>query len=532
MLLVLLPAVVQAQFTFATNNGTITITGYFGSGGTAAIPSTITGRSVTSIGNSAFYNQSSLTNVTIPNSVTNIGYMAFCSCISLTSVTIPTNVASIGSEAFSSCNSLTNITVDALNSVYSSVDGVLFNKSQTTLTQYPGGKAGNYAIPNSVTSVAGVAFAGCTRLTNITIGNSVTTIEHGAFAHCTNLTSVAIGNSVINLGVSAFESCTGLTNVTIGNNVTSIEGGVFQSCTALTSVTFGNSVTNIGRGAFGYCYNLSSVIIPDSVNSIEDDAFFACSSLTNIVIPFSVAYIGRAFASCSRLSGLTVDTLNSVYSSFEGVLFNKSQTTLIQYPGGKAGNYTIPNSVTTIVDWAFGTCTNLTSVTIPDSVTNLGIYAFNFCSSLTSVTVGSSVTNIGSYTFQDCASLTGVYFKGNAPSVDMPVFDGDNSVTVYYLPGTTGWHSPFGGRPAVLWNPKAQTNNVSFGVQTNQFGFNITGSSNLVIVVEACTNLVNPVWSPVSTNMLDTFIGTNGTSYFSDSQWAIYPARFYRLRSP
>jgi hypothetical protein len=88
------------------------------------------------------------------------------------------------------------------------------------------------------------------------------------------------------------------------------------------------------------------------------------------------------------------------------------------------------------------------------------------------------------------------------------------------------------GYPTVLWNPEAQTGDGSFGIQTNQFGFNITGSSNLVIVVEASTSLASPVWSPVSTNTLNTFIGTNGTSYFSDSQWTNYPQRFYSFRSP
>jgi hypothetical protein len=84
----------------------------------------------------------------------------------------------------------------------------------------------------------------------------------------------------------------------------------------------------------------------------------------------------------------------------------------------------------------------------------------------------------------------------------------------------------------VLWDPHAQSSGANFGVQTNRFGFNITGSSNLVIVVEACTNFVNPTWSPVSTNTLNIFIGTNGTTYFSDSKWTNYCSRFYRLRSP
>jgi hypothetical protein len=100
-------------------------------------------------------------------------------------------------------------------------------------------------------------------------------------------------------------------------------------------------------------------------------------------------------------------------------------------------------------------------------------------------------------------------------------------VTVYYLPGTTGWDAPLAGHPPVLWNPQVQTSGASFGVLTNAFGFTITGSSNLVIVVEGCTNLANPAWSVVGTNTL-----TGGSSYFSDPQWMNYPRRFYRLSSP
>jgi len=125
--------------------------------------------------------------------------------------------------------------------------------------------------------------------------------------------------------------------------------------------------------------------------------------------------------------------------------------------------------------------------------------------------------------------LTGVYFQGNTPTPtnDSSVFSGDNNGIVYYLAATTGWGPTFDGLPTMLWNPQAQTNDGSFGVQNNQFGFNIAGSSNLVVVVESCTNPANPVWSPVATNTL-----TGGTSYFSDPKWTNYPARFYRIRSP
>jgi hypothetical protein len=127
-------------------------------------------------------------------------------------------------------------------------------------------------------------------------------------------------------------------------------------------------------------------------------------------------------------------------------------------------------------------------------------------------------------------ALKAVYFKGNAPSTQSGAFYDDNNAPLYYLPGTTGWDafSTNTGLLPVQWNPQAQ----NLGVQANQFDFTITGGSNLVIVIEAATNLANPVWSPVGTNTLNTFIGTNGTSYFSDPGWTNYPGRYYRLRSP
>ena len=344
-----------------------------------------------------------------------------------------------------------------------------------------------YTINNdgTVTITGYIGPGGAVTIPGTINGLLVTSIGEIAFAFCTSLTSVTIPYSVTNIGFGAFESCTSLTSVTIPSSVIGIGEGAFDSCSALTSVTIPNGVISIGMGAFGICTSLTSVTIPSSVTSIGAAAFTDCGSLTAI----------------------TVDARNPVYSSVGGVVFDKNQTALVEYPAGKPGSsYTIPNGVTSIGGAAFYGCTSLTGVTVPDSVTSIGANAFYYCGSLTSV-----------------------YFQGNAPSLGSDVFYGDNNATAYYLPGTTGWSdfSANTGLSVVLWNPHVQTSGASFGVRTNRFGFTITGTSNLVIVVEACTSLANPTWYPLATNTL-----TGGSAYFSDPQWANYPSRFYRLRAP
>jgi hypothetical protein len=128
--------------------------------------------------------------------------------------------------------------------------------------------------------------------------------------------------------------------------------------------------------------------------------------------------------------------------------------------------------------------------------------------------------------------LTGLYFQGNAPTANPKLFTGSTNVIVYYLPGTTGWTNLWVGRPAVLWNPQVLTGDASFDLNAGQFGFPIIGNSNLTVVVEACNDLSNPTWLKLTTNTLDNFIGTNGTSYFTDPDSPNYSTRYYRLRWP
>ncbi len=601
LLLLAMPLNIWAQFDFfdfITNaDNTITITAYTGDvGGNVVIPASTNGYPVTSIGEKAFYNQPDLTSISIPNSVTNIGNDAFlfCKhltsiavggananyasvggvlfnkaltsliqcpggltgsyaipngvtsigdyafdfCLGLTDVSIPNSVTNIGNDAFLNCDNLTSIGMSGANANYASVGGVLFNKAITMLIQCPGGLAGSYAIPGTVTSIGDYAFGFCSDLTGVTIPDGVTNIGNNVFEYCSSLMSVAIPNSITQIGDSAFYQCSGLTSVTIPNSVTSIGDHAFSGCFSLSSVSIPNSVTNIGDHVFFECWSLTSVTIPDSVTSIGDYAFDSCSSLISVAIPNKVTSIGEGtFLWCTNLTSVTISSSATSIGDF--AFYDCYSLTSVTIPdsvtsiGNDAFGYcisltsvSIPKGVTSLRDSVFEDCYSLTSVSIPNGVTSIGAYAFSE-SGLTNVIISGNVTSIGGYAFWYCYGLHQAYFQGNAPSADGTIFSPESG-TVYYLPGTTGWGATFGGWPTAIWHqpqPQILGSFYGSGAQSDGFHFTISWANNGSVVVEASTDLQN--WAPVITNAL-----VAGTNAFIDSTWTNYPQRFYRVRSP
>ena len=325
------------------------------------------GEGVTSIGYEAFYNCSSLTSLTLGDGVTDIGYEAFCNCSSLTSVTIPSSVTSIESHAFSGCSSLTSVT-----------------------------------IPNSVTSIGGYAFYGCISLTSVTIPSSITSIGDKTFSGCINLANVSIGEGVTSIGNSAFYGCSSLTSINIPRSVTSIGNRAFYGCQGeliIDSKTFfekdykSSNYPMSSESSWLSGSKFTKLTIGDSITKIGSYTFYKYTSLTSVTIPDSVTSIGyNAFGQCTLLKDIYVIIANLATYAESNDIYNIS--------GNK---HLLVNGV------------EITELVVPDSVTSIGDYAFHSCSGLTSVTIPSSVTSIENYAFYGCSSLTSVYCKPTTP---------------------------------------------------------------------------------------------------------------------
>ncbi len=324
---------VEAQYTYITNNGTITITGYTGFGGPLVIPSTINGLPVTSIGTKAFQSTTRfLQSVTFLDSVTNIGDGAFYNVQFLGSVTFGQGLENIGAGAF--------------------------------------------------------AF---TDINTPTIPNGVTSIGDGAFLGCQFISSVTISSNVSNIGSNPFGGCP-LHSINVDSNnpvYTNVAGVLFDKAQTLligepefsTNYLIPNTVTRIGANAFYYT-QVQNLAIPDGVASIGSNAFANCYFLTNASIPESVTNMGVGpFVGDYLLKTINVDANNTAYAGVGGVLFDKNQTTILSFTGGLSA-FTIPATVTSIADQAFEGSLLLNKVILPNSVTNLGQDAFASCQSL------------------------------------------------------------------------------------------------------------------------------------------------------
>ena len=422
------------DFAFLIVDGVHTLVAYLGTDNEITLPADYNGESYI-IGDDAFYGNTTITRIEIPNSVTRIGDYAFNGCSGLTSITIPNSVTSIGNYAFYGCTGLKSITIP--NSVTSIGSGVF--EGCTGLT--------SITIPNSVTSIGSSAFYGCDGLTSITIPNSVTSIGEMAFYGCTGLTSITIPNSLTSIGDYAFYSCTGLTSIVIPNSVTSIGIYAFCDCSGLKTVyNFSNPTFSKGSSDYGYVayyadkvYNIPEGFIENdfvlgkvnSVNTlvgylgnatkltlpadykcenyvIDIEAFKGNKTIKSIVIPNSVTSIGEeAFSGCTGLEKVCINDL----VAWCGIDFGSADANPLYYAGNLYLNgklltdISIPTEVEKVKDYAFYNCNGVTNIDIVDGVKSIGSNAFYGCSNLETLYISNTIESIGDYAFAECNNI-------------------------------------------------------------------------------------------------------------------------------
>ena len=402
--------------------------------GNVEIPAKVTylGKSyaVTEIGFETFRDCTGITSVVIPNSVTRINYSAFCGCSNLKSLTIPETVTYIGHDVFFNCTSLTSLTIPG-------------NVEEIGSNAFYGCKGlKSMTIPQSVTSLGSAAFYGCSNLEYVSLPNSITKIEDQLFVSCYKLTSVILPNAVTAIGFGAFQNCSNLTKMIIPNSVTEIGGCAFYDCRNLESVKLSENIKIIGNSAFYDCYSLKSAIIPNSVTTIGERCFRNCPVLTSITIGNSVKEIGRWAFDCDSYLGQSLTKVNiSSIDSWCGIKFEESQANPLYFAhhlylnGNEVTNLEIPETVTSISDYAFVGCTGLKTVSIPTSVTAIGSHAFEK-SGITSVEVPNSVKNIGTNAFANCEELQTAVIPNSIVEIPKYLFQNSSQLKKVSLPNT------------------------------------------------------------------------------------------------
>ncbi|MBR3383316.1 MAG: leucine-rich repeat domain-containing protein [Clostridia bacterium] len=230
-----------------------------------------------------------------------------------------------------------------------------------------------------------------------------------------------------------------VSKVVIGSGITDIGAFAFTDLEQMTSITLPNTLKTIGYAALSGCKALKSISLPSSLEEIYSSAFGYCQGLTNISLGSNIKYVclgegddSSAFYSCDNLTSITVANSNTVYASYDGVMYSKNYSTLLKCPEGKS-SVKFANNVSTLYDKCFMSCEKMTNIIIPNSVTSIGYAAFMY-SGLKSVTIPNSVEYIGDYAFRGCWTLSSISLSSNLHSIGQFSFDscGFSSITIPY----------------------------------------------------------------------------------------------------
>ena len=512
---------------------------------TVIIPET-----VQKIGNYVFMNCEKIKNINLPANLKSIGKTCFQGCISLTGLFIPQSVESIGGGIFGDCDALQSVEIEDENNNFIFKDGILYDvkngilvsavnslisekvivdECTKTIDYYAFADCDNLyeiEIPQGVVNIGEKAFARLDNLKNIDIPDSVTNITTLAFYRCNGLVSVQVPGSVTAIKNGTFRECNNLKKVILNEGITGIEQYAFYDCELLEEISIPGTVTTVGNSAFYRCKNLKNIEIPEGVTKIDGSAFIFCSSLEQIKLPQSLVSIGSGafdnctslisvelpdnaiissdtFKECKNLSDIVISDTNNNYIVKNGILYNKNMTRILCYPAGiKDTEFSVPDTVKTIGDFAFYGAKVLESINIPDSVTNIGTDAFGECSGLKEAVIPDSVTTMGEAVFYKCTSLEKVKLSVNITSPNPAVFQYCSSLKEVVLPESMKFISFF------MFSYCKEITNIVLPDKLN---------SILSSAFQNCDNLKNITVPKNVTTIQDYALG-----YYYDEQSATY----------
>ncbi len=424
------------------SDGSVSITKYNGTEADVAVPSTLDGKTVSAVGANAFEYNRNITSVSLPDTVTSIGERAFNDCVNLTTVNFTDSVTTISKGAFFSCTRLSEINLPS--GILTLGDGAFYDcESVVSLT-----------IPGSVQSFGEYVFGSETALESVVIESGVTEIPPQTFIKCTKLKSVTIPNTVTLLGRKAFMECSSISELNIPDSVTELGEKVFYACRSLQSITFNGE--KIGDNAFEECLSLSSLTCSDNLRSIGKNVFCNVQKLGVLSIPKNVDSISVGAFYKSRIAYISVSDENETYTSVDGVLFTKDMTKLIAFAVNST-EYTVPESVTEICDYAFAQTNNLTSISFPSVLKRIGSFAFESTavmnvilpegleelgtsafqsSSAIYANIPSSLKSIGDNAFSNCLSLESVYINDGVEHIGSEAFKYCESLSYFRVPNS------------------------------------------------------------------------------------------------
>ena len=389
--------------------------------------------------------------VVIPDGVTTVEKSAFNGKTGITSITVPASVTKISPNAFDTCTALAEFRTKGTGGSFSVRNGVLYSADGKTIVRVPiNYSAARFVVPASVKTVGSYALYKCRNISCVTVDYGPTVISAHAVQNLPKLEVLTVSNTVTDIGSAGVSYNAALRYVNFRGRPAGVSSDAFTGCTSLASVTYrgsGNEWTSSGLSkAFSgsvkvFCdmnvldYTLyeyygtkTDVEIPDFVTAIDNYAFDSGSAknVARVILPASVTDIDAdAFTDCPTLQNIDVASGNRKYASKNGVLYSRDSSEIIRFPEGRADTgYTLPSSVRTVGDSAFYQCKKLKTVVIPDSVTAIKDYAFGSCTALTGTVLGKSVRTVGVRAFENCASLGRLTLPKSVTGVGSYAFSG------------------------------------------------------------------------------------------------------------